>query len=56
MRAATDKARNVRLRRDDLVAMMPGAASVADRVTPALNTPARAAAFLAQLAHASGEL
>ena len=51
--------------RDDLVAVMPRAANVADRVTPALaaamaryeiDTPARMAAFLAQLAHESGQL
>ena len=53
------------LTRNDLVAVMPRAASVADQVTPALDaamaryeidTPARMAAFLAQLAHESGQL
>lgn len=53
------------LTRDELVAVMPHAAGNADRVLPALDaamqrfditTPAREAAFLAQLAHESGEL
>ena len=53
------------LMRDDLVAVMPRAANAADRLTPALDvamaryeidTPARMAAFLAQLAHESGQL
>jgi putative chitinase len=53
------------LMRDDLVAVMPRAASAADRLTPALDaamaryeidTPTRMAAFLAQLAHESGQL
>jgi putative chitinase len=53
------------LTRDVLVAVMPRAAGVADRVVPALaaamarygiDTPARVAAFLAQLAHESGQL
>ena len=51
------------LTRDDLVAVMPRAASAADGVTEALGAamarfeidrPARKAAFLAQLAHESG--
>ena len=53
------------LTRDDLVAVMPRAASAADGVTEALGAamarfeidrPARKAAFLAQLAHESGQL
>lgn len=53
------------LTRNELVAVMPRAASIADRVTPALDAamqrfqidaPARRAAFLAQLAHESGQL
>jgi hypothetical protein len=53
------------LMHDDLVAVMPRAANAADRLTPALaaamaryeiDTPARIAAFLAQLAHESGQL
>jgi putative chitinase len=53
------------LTRDELVAVMPKAAGVADQVTPALvaamqrfeiEAPARRAAFLAQLAHESGQL
>ena len=53
------------LTRDELVSVMPGAAGIADRVIPALDaalqrfdiaTPAREAAFLAQLAHESGQL
>jgi putative chitinase len=53
------------LTRNELVGVMPGAAGMADRVVPALDaamqrfdigSPARRAAFLAQLAHESGEL
>ena len=53
------------LTRDELVGVMPGAAGMADKVVPALDaamqrfdiaSPARMAAFLAQLAHESGEL
>jgi putative chitinase len=53
------------LTRTDLLAVMPRSAAVADRVLPALaaamdqfdiRTPERTAAFLAQLAHESGEL
>ena len=53
------------LTRDELVAVMPRAAGTADQVLPALDaamqrfqidTPAREAAFLAQLAHESGQL
>jgi len=53
------------LTRKELVAVMPGAAGIADRVVPALDaamqrfdiaSPARSAAFLAQLAHESGQL
>lgn len=53
------------LTRNELVGVMPGAAGMADRVIPALDaamqrfeitSPARSAAFLAQLAHESGDL
>ncbi len=53
------------LTRNELLGVMPGAAGMADRLIPALDaamqrfdivSPARRAAFLAQLAHESGEL
>lgn len=53
------------LTREVLVGVMPGVAGMADRVVPVLDaamqrfdiaSPARMAAFLAQLTHESGEL